>query len=416
MQRVIFGRREFLIGALGAGAVGAVALQTRSPVSLQEKGVDPLFLGAVGDGATNDLEALQSAFARSASTALPIDGGDRVFGIRGRVRVAGAQGPWIRSLRLRQLEPVTGVSTLHFEKCNGIKIEKLGIDVGNSPRSGDANSTFGLWIEGGSNHDVRNVDVSGDGKISLVAIWATAKSIYDNLIARDAEFDDPTAQDDVMQGIWLYGNSDCMVRNPVVVNLTGNASYGGRRFANLRTRGIVLGGNERITILGPRVHNVDQGIDLTGSDGNRQCIIDGGRSSDCGSVGVKFANSAVACRVSQYVALRCGMYGFMASGPSEGSLPFKTEDCDFIDCTSIDTGYNRISFPDPSGFIVRQGDYDLDYPKGIRFIRCRAVDRQPSKTMKYGFFSDVRAGDKPNRLVDCISSGHERAGRAGAWA
>jgi hypothetical protein len=113
------------------------------------------------------------------------------------------------------------------------------------------------------------------------------------------------------------------------------------------------------------------------------------------------------------------MYGFMASGPSEASLPFKTQDCDFIDCTSIDTGYNRISFPDPSGFIIRRGDYDPDFPKGIRFIRCHAIDRQTSKTMKYGFYSEVpdgAGGTKPNRLIDCTSVGHASVSRAGPWA
>lgn len=413
---MVLGRREFLVSALGAGAVGVFALQTRAPVAPQETGVNPLSFGAVGNGEANDLRALDAAFARSARTGLPVDGGDRVFGVRGPIRIVSVLRPWIRSLHLRQLEPVNGVSTLHFEKCDGIRIDKLAINVGNLRRSGDANSTFGLWIEGGSSHDVHNVEAFGHGKNSLIAIWATSKSIYDNLIARDAVFDDPTAQDDVMQGIWLYRNRDCVVRNPVVANLTGNAAYGRRHFANLRTRGIALGGNERITIIDPRVQNVDQGVDLTGSDGNRQCIIEGGRTSDCGSVGVKFANSAVGCRVSNHVAERCGMYGFMASGPSETALPFKTQDCDFIDCISVDAGYNRISFPDPSGFIVRRGEYDLDYPKGIRFIRCRAIDRQVVRTMKYGFFSDVPEGDRPNRLIDCSSVGHMRASRAGAWA
>jgi len=413
---MIFGRREFLIGAVGAGAAGAVALQTRAPVAPRETFVDLLSLGAVGNGVADDLEALNAAFAQAVRTGLPIDGGDRVFGVRGRIHIAAAQRPWIKSLRLRQLAPANGVSTLHFEKCNGIKIDRLAIDLGTAKRSGDPNSSFGLWIEGGAVHDIRNVDAFGHGKNSLIAIWRTARSAYDNLVARDAEFDDAGAQDDVMQGIWLYGNSDCILRNPAVANLTGNASYVGRRFANLRTRGIVLGDNERVTIIAPRVRNVDQGIDLTGSDGNRQCVIEGGQSSDCGSVGVKFANGAVGCRVSGHVAERCGMYGFMASGPSEASLPYKTQDCDFVDCTAIDAGYNRISFPDPSGFIVRRGDYDLDFPKGIRFIRCRAIDRQAVKTMKYGFFSDVPASEKPNRLLDCSSVGHARGPRAGAWS
>src|SRR5204863_6095600 len=112
------------------------------------------------------------------------------------------------------------------------------------------------------------------------------------------------------------------------------------------------------------------------------------------------------------------MYGYMASGPAEANLPFKTRDCEFVDCTSIDAGYNRISFPDPSGFIVRHGDYDFDYPKRIRFIRCRAIDQQPTKTMKYGFFTDVieRSSPSPeNVLIDCISQGHARAERGGAW-
>jgi hypothetical protein len=408
-------RREFLIGALGTGAVGTAALQTRARVALGQPSVDPLSLGAIGNGVADDLRALDAAFTQAAEKGLPVDGGDRVFGVRGRVHITAAQRPWIMSLRLRQLAPGDGVSTLHFEKCHGIKIDHLAIDVGNSRQAGDPNSSFGLWIEGGGAHEVRNVEVFGDGKNSLIAIWRATKSAFENLVARDAQFDDPAADDDVMQGIWLYGNSDCILRNPAAANLTGNASYVGRRFANLRTRGIVLGDNERVTIISPRVINVEQGIDLTGSDGNRRCVIDGGQSTDCGSVGVKLANSAVGCRVSGHVAERCGMYGFMASGPSEASLQYRTEDCDFIDCTSIDAGYNRIAFANPSGFIVRRGDYDLDFPKGIRFIRCRAIDRQSAKTMEYGFFSEVPASAKPNRLLDCTSVGHARAARAGAW-
>ena len=163
---------------------------------------------------------------------------------------------------------------------------ELQIDLGRSRRIGDMNSTFGLWIEGGSNHRIRNVEAFGDGKNSLISIWATSGSSYDNLLVRDAEFDDASASDDVMQGVWLYGNWDCILHNPVVSNLTGNASYVGRPFANLRTRGIALSKNTRVSIIEPKVDNVDQGIDVTGSDGNVQCVISGGHSSDCGSVGL----------------------------------------------------------------------------------------------------------------------------------
>jgi hypothetical protein len=412
----MLGRREFLISALGAAA-GASAV--RSVVSgPSPQAVDPRSHGAVGDGSSNDHDALEKAFAFASRAGLPVAGGDSLFAIRGSLRISQASRPWIQSLRLKQLAPANGVSTLHFDKCEGLRIDRLQVDVGNASKVGDMNSTFGLWIDGGSSHSVRNVEVSGQGKNSLIAIWSTSKSVYENLTARDAHFDDPNADDDVMQGIWLYRNTDCMLRNALASDLTGNASYVGARFANLRTRGIVLGGNALIRMVNPMVHNVDQGIDLTGSDGNRDCVISGGRSTDCGSVGVKFANSAVRCSVMSHIADRCGMYGFMASGPAEANLPFKTQDCEFVDCTSIDAGYNHISFPDPSGFIVRHGDYDFDYPKGIRFIRCRAIDRQPHKTMKYGFFTDApqkSSSPRRNVLIDCVSQGHARAERGGAW-
>lgn len=413
---MILGRRELLFGGLGSAAVGAYALQSPAPLAFTRTSVDPKSFGAIGDGQTDDLPALMSAFAEAARRGQPVDGGDAVFALRGSLHIKAAFRPQLRALRLRQLAPANGISTLHFEDCTGVDIDRLEIDAGQSRRSGDANSTFGLWIEGGANHDIRNVTVHGHGKYSLIGIWNTVASSYTNLTARDAMFDDPAAADDVLQGIWLYRNRDCVLRDPTAMNLTGNASYVGRRYANLRSRGIVLGGNERLTILNPTVRNVDQGIDLTGSDGNLLCVIEGGETIECGSVGVKFANSAVQCRVSRHTATRCGMYGFMASGPAEANLPHKTQNCDFIDCMSIDAGFNRIAFADPSGFIVRRGDYDLNYPQGIRFIRCRAVDRQPTKTMKYGFFSDVPSAGEPNRLIECTSEGHRRAARSGAWS
>lgn len=414
----MLGRREFLAGALGAGAVGALATQLVGPSSQEAVGVDPLAYGARGDGRSNDLEAINKALAVAASAGLPLDGGNRVYAVSGNLSLTRAIRPWIRSLRLKQLDPVNGRRTLFLDQCEAIRIESLQIDVGSNRRAGDMNSTAGLWIEGGANHNVRNVEVFGHGKNSLIALWGTNSSLFDALMVREAQFDDPDAGDDLMQGIWLSRNVDLVLKSPRVANLTGNASYVGQKLANLRTRGITLGGNVRVTVIDAQVRNVDQGIDLTGSEGNRDCAVLGGHTFECGSVGVKLANSAVRCRVEGHIAERAGMYAFLASGPAEAGLPFKTQDCDFIRCTAIDAGYNRISYPNPSGFQVRMGDYDRQLPSGIRFIGCRAIDRQAVKTMKYGFYSDVPPrppGRRPNALIDCISEGHRDAARFGAW-
>jgi hypothetical protein len=411
-------RRELLLGALGAGVVGTLAGQVVRAPAREQRSVDPLSFGARGDGKSDDLAALKKAFAYANGAGLPVDGGDRLFAVRGNLTISGANRPWIGALRLKQLDPGSGRKTLHFDKCEGIRIGSLQIDVGSARALGDMTSSGGLWIDGGSNHDVRNVEVFGHGKNSLIVIWGTSSSVFDALTARDAVFDDPKAGDDVVQGIWMNLNRDAMLRNATVSNLTGNASYVGQKLRNLRTRGITLGGNVRVSVVDAQVRNVEQGIDLTGSEGNRQCTVIGGRTTDCGSVGVKLANSAVGCRVEGHVAERIGMYAFLASGPAEAGLRFKTQDCDFIRCTAIDAGYNRISYPNPSGFQVRRGDHDLDFPKGIRFIECVAIDRQAAKTMKFGFYSDVptsASGGKPNELVNCRSEGHKDAARSANW-
>lgn len=408
-------RREFLLGGLAAGGLGVAALQI--PRSIEQRSVSPLHHGAVGDGKADDIEAVREALSHAFRSGVPVDGGDRVFAVGGDISIVEAASPWIRSLRLKQLIPQMDGKTLNFKGCESILVERLTIDRGSNKTIGLMDSAGGLWIEGGSNHRVSNVEISGHGKANGIVLWGTQKSIYDHLLVRDMGFDDAAAADDVMQGIWMVRNADCVLRNPRVSNLFGNARYAGAEFPNLRTRGIALGGNVRVEIIEPHIRHVDQGIDFTGSDGNRQCMVRGGYSYECASVGVKLANTAVGCRVIGHTVERAGMYGFLASGPSEKDLRYKTQECDFVDCTALDIGFNGISHPTPAGFEILKGDYDIDHPKGIRFIRCRAIDRQPRKTMKYGFFSNVAndAASSPNRLVDCSSQGHIIEGRSGAW-
>jgi hypothetical protein len=399
---------------------GGVGVLTTSACLSQDRGeVDPMSFGAVGDGVANDTEAVKRALRSSVERGLPLNGGEKIFAVSDALRVERATRPWIRSLRLKQTAPVNGMVTLRFVDCQGVRIDRLEVNLGIAASVGDCNSSFGLWVYGGSNHRVANVTAFGHGKNSLIAIWNTTGSVYEDLTVRDAIFDDPSATDDVMQGIWLYRNTDCVVRRPVVSNLQGNASYAGVRFPNLRTRGIALNGNARVTVADAVVSNVDQGIDFTGQDGNLSCRVTGGRTFQCTSVGVKLSNSAVDCSVSGHIAERIGMYAFMASGPSGPGMHHKTRDCDFTDCTALDVGYNRIAHPTTAGFHVHHGDADFDYPMGIRFIRCHARDRQQVRTMKYGFFTDVipkPEGARRNATIACTSSGHLIAAREGRWS
>jgi hypothetical protein len=406
-------RRDLLTGGI---AVAALAVPGISQLERATAAVNPLSYGARGDGIADDTLAVRKALAFAFRNGLAVDGGTATFGVSDSIAVVGASAPSIKALRLRQLRPRPERKTLQFSQCNSISIESLRIDAGHSRNSGYMNTSGGLWIEGGSNHDVRNVEIFGNGKNSLVGIWNTTRSTYRDFLVHDAQYDAPTARDDLLQGIFMVNNTDCVLQSPAVSNLSGNAN---RKFPNRFTRGIVLGGNVRVSIVDAKVSDVDQGIDLTGSDGNRDCLVLRAHCLDCTGVGIKLANSAVRCRVMDSVAERCGLMGFLASGPAEAGLPYKTQDCDFVRCTALDSGSNGFSDSAPhAGFRVERNRYDRAYPMGIRLIRCQAIDRQAVRTMDYGFYADVdrSAASRPNQLIDCRSEGHIKGPRFGSWS
>lgn len=409
----VFGRREFLIGTIGAAAVGPAIWAATRDADVPSSSPRP---GPVSDETEFVTRLLKQSFEKGN----PVDAGDKVYGIAGDLRISGIRGPTIRSLRLRQLAPANGRKTLHFDNCDGVRIDGLQIDRGGVRGAGDLNSAAGLWIEGGAGHDVRNVEVTGHGTGNGIAIWSTADSRFDHLQVSDMQYDAPNATDDILQGIWLNRTSDCVVTNAVVSNLTGNAD---RRFPARFTRGIAAGGNHRLRIINPQVKDVDQGIDLTGSEGNLQCTVSGGRTLRCTTAGVKLANSAIECRVLDHVDESAGMFGFHATGPAEPNLDNKIQNCDFLRCTAKNPGSIHFPFPDRApkgacGFLIWSGDYDPGYPKGIRFIDCYAEDRQPAKSMRYGYYCGVKSdvgARAQNQLIDCLSDGYLVSAKGGTW-
>lgn len=414
-KRVTPLRVKQAIAALGSGASTfsqATSYTAGTAGKKLQQWIDPRDTpyNAVGDGSTDDKAAIEAAFTEAISRGVPLDGGDDIFAVDGDITITEAVRPWVRSLRLKQLNPAAGRKTLRFVDCERIRTNYLEIDMGSSADVGDTNSTHGLRVDGGSFHDIK-AEVFGDGIASYISVNDTIDSDFD-LFVPGGEYDDATATDDIVEGIRFNGTVDCRLKMRVR-DLTGNAdgTYPARY-----TRGFAGGGNVRLTIFDPKIRDVDQGIDLSGSEGNLKCTIIGGHLYQCTTSGVKMANSAVDFKVIGTLAERIGQYAFGAGGPSEDGLTHRTRDGSFIDCEALDVGWNN--FPQAHrGFDIHVGDYDTEHPAGIRVINCRAIDRQAVQTMDVGFYNDVAFDptlNKPNTLEGCYTEGSNPGSFTGA--
>jgi hypothetical protein len=95
-------------------------------------------------------------------------------------------------------------------------------------------------------------------------------------------------------------------------------------------------------------------------------------------------------------------------------LGVESSDIQFVNCVAYDSGYDT-SVPGPRvGFLVFDHNYNVPpFPYtgttlGVRFIGCKAHDRQDTKTMTYGFLNQVPASidGRYNEAIDCVSIGH----------
>ncbi len=380
--------------------------------------MDPRF-GAVGDGVADDkaaiLAAINAAIAASAATtrSVPVVGSGLVHGVSGNLELP--DGAHMRDVALKQLDPDAAgdVRTLTSDDADSIRLVRVTVDRNGDGTNGALSDDAGIYISGGSGHYFEDLEVFGDDIGTGIAIVGASDFRCVRLYARDMNYDlgaDPG--DDRVQGIWFQNCSKFAIVDPLAHDLGGNFGAG----ATTRwSRGIVYGGCSDFTVHNPRGWNVDQGHDITGSDGNVRFEITGGLMQDCYTFGFKFANSARDGTITGAVALRCGQAGFIASGPAD-TISIMTSDLDFVGCKSYDSGSNG-AYGTAAGFRITDGGAGAaGSTRGIRFIGCKAHDRQGSPTMDYGFLNDV-AANSDGRYNECdpscVSFGHVTAAFSG---
>jgi hypothetical protein len=399
---------------------------------------DVTLYGAFGDGSTDDSDAIQDA-----TNACAAAGGGVVYFPPGTYitsgRSLGTNVRWVGAgkrasvLKLKDSanEQIVYSSAVHgcglfdlgfdgnnanqsggdyqpvsFAECNNVEIHNIRIDRGTDGTKGAYGAATGLRVSGGTGHRLHRIEVTGDGIGYGIQIRNTSEFELVDPYVHDMNYElDSNPGNDRMDGIVVDDSSEFVVNNPRVYDLGGDYGSG----ATTRwTRGINTGSCSNFSINSPNIARVDQGIDVTGTS-NLRWEISAGMVSECHTWAYKFANSARDGVVTGCVGDRCGSSCFVVSGPSGSGITVKSGDITFVGCVAYDPGYNAFSATH-AGFRVQNGGYapDDDTTLGVRFIGCRAHDRQDTPTMSYGFLNEVAANTdgRYDEAIDCVSIGH----------
>jgi hypothetical protein len=387
--------------------IGAAAIQI-APIPIQSI----LQFGAIGNGVTDDTAAVARAFAAG----IALSGADKTYAVSGNIALPA--GLTLSDAAFKQLAPnSTTRRTLYAAGVDAITLTNVKVDLNGTGTEGALTTSAGVWIEGGKNHRVTGLEVTGNSRGSGAAFVSCTNSDFVDIFVHDMAYSNTGAIDDQLMGVWLANTSGCTLDRARVDTLNGNATGADvRRF----TRGIVASGNTNLRIVNFFVRNCDQLMDCTGSAPNIGIVIGDGYGVGGYIFGVKIANSGAKGSCTNVQMVDCGIAGFVASGPSEAALPTLTGNFTFSNCTAIRTGSNGQTVnTNYAGFAVQSGSFNTDTPKGIRFIGCLALDDATVPTMKYGFLSSVaptQGEDTLNEAIDCRSLGHTVAAMSGMSA
>lgn len=365
-------------------------------------------LGAVADGSTDDTAAINAAL----SIGRPIDGDWLTHAVSGNITLPANTD--ISRAGFKQLTP-NNVSrcTLYSNGVANIRLVDVWVDRNGDGAGGSIGSAAGIWIAGSSGHYLERVEVFGSDMGSGIVFTGSSNFKLINPYVHDITYNLTTDPgDDRVQGIYLNnGCSNFTVIAPRAEDLGG--TVGGGAFDTKYSRGIAIdGAGNSFTILGGSVKRCDQGVDITGSGGCYDFRVIGMMAEDCQYWGFKVANynrygTFIACH-----SIRAGSGGFVISGGA-GS---ESRGITYIGCRARDTGYRTTArgAAQPAGFWVSGGPPETpDFPRGVKFIGCEAVDDQATKTQVFGFMNEtVYGGLQPNEVINCTVSGYAAGG---AW-
>jgi hypothetical protein len=369
--------------------------------------------GARGDGHVDDAAALHRAF----NSGSIVDGQNQTYAVAGNVE-CGAQFRGLANARLIQLRPGGDDHrrTVQIQGATNFTIENVQFDRGGNgseiTQKAFASTAGGVFLVRCTNFQLHDVQAFGGGIGSGLAFIDCSHFTLTNLQVHNLWYRlQKHPDDDAIQGMFFARCSDFTLQGSGASDIGGTD---GVTNTNHNNRGIAITGCSDFRLIGPQVTRVGQGIDISGSLGNRNFSVTQGVATNCHSWGFKFANSAIDGDVSGTVARRCGLGGFVVSGPHSAGTP-KSQSIKISDCQAEDVLGTMAGGSFGFGILGKNAS-DPTYPRDVLFLRCAARTQPSVGRMEYGFWNEIPArltGNRPNRAVDCIATGWRRAAVSG---
>lgn len=373
----------------------------------------PEAFGALSSVFTTAVGTLnKTALTKAANAGIILDGGGRTYALNGRWD-APAAVQW-RNIKFRQVATDGSAfnKTIVIDGFDDVRIADVEIDLNGIVHVSAFSEAHGLKIANCEDPLLKDVVIRNG--TAMTGLWLE-EVVRPRLIrtgARDfttaASGSEPT--DDVMQAVSLANVTDFFLDDCFGDNLYANWS-GRTEPARLWSRGIAVNGSSNGVLSNCRAVDVDQGIDVTGSVGNKAIYIVSPRCFGCTTYAVKTANRNQYVFVSNGLVVDAGRSAYVVSSASSPTDPRPVQTKHF-NCVAINTGSSGV-WPGPAdrySFCVMSLSADA-YPAGVDFINCFSYDFQATKTTD-GWFAIRNVTESapnspipPNRLVGCGGDG-----------
>lgn len=383
--------------------------------------------GAKGDGASDDTAAIRKALAGGAKD---LDGEGREYWINDS-EISVPTGMTLRNLHLvaHPGKPADGqgVKILRIENANSVQIVNVSITVrpnNAGTASGDTqvdlaavNASAVIWNRNSHGTNIEDVRVAGNfvGAAIRVVQSNTVRVIRPHI--HDFYYSSPKASRyELILALWGSSADDLWIHNPRIENVGGRIAGGEPLTSHYQTDGITLSDTKRARIDGAVISRVGEGIDVTGSSGNLDFLIEHSRVEQV-DVGIKVCNSAVRGLVRGNVVTDAGLNAFMVCGPSERGLPYVTSEITLDQNTAIRTGNEHWRNNDDGGiaFELVSGSEGSAYPAcSIKNVVIKNSKSFGGPGTRYGFYNKVPGGCG-NFVSNSDSSGHSVEGTGGYW-